>query len=453
MPHRISWTQIKERIVADDMLLFAFPRSYQQLLLNVHELLTWNATYRTEDYDPADKDDLDAIVSAGMQSLMDPLMLQDILGYIDDIETILAAIRDKPAPGCCPPDGTTTLTPHTEPTNSWTSDGETYPATYAGNTLTSAAEYHAYLCAAAQKLVDGLATQFENTSQLLGAGLLGLSVLTGIMLSIVTAGTAVPVAVTMVAGVWAALHAVWETGAFDGAITDLNSNRASLICAALQNDAATFAAAVELVVGATAWNAFFSFLPYDNMIASLFTGTVNGENITGLVPDYDSCDCVLYDFDETFTFDTDSETWAMARATWSSLHGGSIALAPTVAGYAVLNLTEDAMLDILGVADGTYITPTYIKIEYYLTVVGDGSALLNNSVFGNTTYDLAQPALSTLTADADASYSRNFTSNDALQLTDLSTSQVCRLELTRTGGSPAPVMYIKSIRLAGTVGI
>jgi len=325
---RIDWTAIKQR-VNNDTLLFVLDRHWQQLLLSVCENYKWEATFRVPGYDYADWDTLQGVVEQGTFDLMGGVMLSDILGYIDDIETLLTAILNKPAAGCCPPDGVLTNEPvPDEEPNDWTSDGETYPETYAGTTMTSAAEYHAYLCAAAVKLVDNLAQQLRNTSDTMQAGLLGIGLLASFLATLITGGAALPLSVTLIAAIWSGIHAVWESGVFDEPIADLEDSRSLLICAALQNDYETFAAAVETVVGEIAWTAFFQFLPYNNMIASLFTGTVNGENIAGLVPDYDSCVCEpVYDFDQTYTFDANSEGWGIGYySQWLSSYSGNISI-------------------------------------------------------------------------------------------------------------------------------
>lgn len=447
---RIDWNAIKQR-VSNDTLLFALDRHWQQLLLATVESYQWEATYRTGGYDYADWDTLRGVVEKGTFDLMDGIMLSDIIGYIDELETLLRLIEAKT--GCCPPDGTATYYPAPDmAAPSYEADGTTYPATYAGITMDDAEMYHLYICGAANQMIDNWIAGVSQLENQLIAGVATIGALAVLIAGFATFGLIVPVGLGALALAFAALNEFWDVDVFVTAADDLEASRAVLICAILDGDSAALAVAVEAIVSTAAWSAFFQWQNYANMVATVFAGEVDGDYIT-VTPTASECDCLYVDFDETWDFATDSEGWGMARATWSSLHGGSIALAPTVAGYAVLNITEDAMLDRLGVANGTYITPTLIEVDYYLTNIGDGTALFNNSVFGDSAYDLAQPALSTLTANADADYDRSFSSNDALQLTDASSSQVCRLELTRTGGTPAPVMYIKAIRLAGTIGV
>jgi len=456
MATRIDWVAIQEYITENDMLLFVLPRHFQQLLLTLVPMLKWRATYNRAGYDYADWDTLLALVDGGIDELMGGIMLSDIIGYIDEIETKLDQLINKA--DCCLPDGITTFFAPVplSATPDYPYDGETYPATYAGITMDDLADYQAHLCGAANSMIDNIIAGLETVQTQWGVGGAMFGVVAA-FLSLVAGFTLVgiPVAIAIAAGSSAAIIAAGAgiAGLYSGTADDIETARNALICLALHDTPANFAAGMEALVPTLSWSTLLQYLDYNDMIASLYSGQVAGENIT-VTPTTENCTCAtIYEFDETFTFETDSQTWTMARAEWSSLHGGSIALAPTVAGYAILNLTEDAMLDILGVATGTYITPEIIEIDYYLTNIGDGSALFNNSVFGETSYDLAQPALSTLTINANADYDRTYSTNDALELTDASSSQVCRLELTRTGGSPAPIMYIMGIRLAGSVGV
>lgn len=98
---RVDWQKIRDRWTLaslQDVHLFAFPKGSAQLFLAICQRLQWEATYRVEGYDFGDFDTVQSLVDAGIAGLMDSMTLQTLLDHVDEVESLLAEIRDRP---CC----------------------------------------------------------------------------------------------------------------------------------------------------------------------------------------------------------------------------------------------------------------------------------------------------------------------------------------------------------------
>lgn len=100
-PIRVDWEKIKARWGSEvsELHLALVPKGFAQLVLAIQERLHWRATYRIDGYDFSDWDDLQAIVDYGLAGLTDTMRLSDLIQLLDDVEPLLAAIRDKD--NCC----------------------------------------------------------------------------------------------------------------------------------------------------------------------------------------------------------------------------------------------------------------------------------------------------------------------------------------------------------------
>lgn len=87
MSLRIDWNQILDRIGSvgsTEPILFLLPAGGRELLLSVAPRLTWEATFRVGDYDYADWDELQAIVSLTEYGLMSGVPMQDLIDAINN---------------------------------------------------------------------------------------------------------------------------------------------------------------------------------------------------------------------------------------------------------------------------------------------------------------------------------------------------------------------------------
>jgi len=454
MPTRIDWELIKEHVTSNDMLLFAFPRQFQQLLLTNADNLRWLATYRMEHYDFSDWDTLQSVVDAGIDQLMGGIMLSDIIGYIDEIETKLDQLINKA--DCCLPDGITTFFGPTPlpATPDYPYDGETYPATYAGIAMDDLEDYQAHLCGAANSMIDNIIAGLDNVQgqwnvggQIFGVVAAFLSLVAGFTL------VGIPVAIAIATGSAAAIVAAGAgiAGLFSGAADDIEDARNALICLALHDTPENFAAGMETLVSDLAWSTLLQYLNYNDMIASLYSGQVNGENIT-VTPTTENCTCLPEaDFDLEFTFDADADGWTTVQTTWDASHNGSMKQVPTSPQYSYLSFTQADFLSATGYPSGTEIEITLLEMDcYLLDVVAGGAPLF-----------LMEAYTSPVKTEISAAYN-SWTKGVELYNVEAIASQAATKVITTAGGAflmvhlqhkgtPVPNAYVSRIRLRGNI--
>jgi len=451
MATRIDWELIKEHVTSNDMLLFAFPRQFQQLLLTNADNLRWLATYRMEQYDFSDWDTLQSVVDSGIDQLMGGIMLSDIIGYIDEIETLLRLIDSKT--GCCAPDGTTTYYPAPDmAAPEYEKDGTTYPETYAGITMDDAEMYHLYICGAANQMIDNWISGISQLENQMIAGVATIGALAALFAGFATFGIAWAVGLGILATAFAALQAFWDVDVFVTAADDLEDARAQLICAILDGDSAALSALVEETVSAAAWSAFFQFQNYANMVATVFAGEVDGEYIT-VTPTAEVCwDCVIvYDFDYTYEFASDAQGHGLNKAVWTSDRGGSIKCDPSWQGWTYIDTSEGNILGVLGLPTNTYLETrlVVVTLERY-SGTPNGTPDIQMIALGETVNDSLITEYNTLASGEELQIIFEPTANDKKYCQTGSSTGFHSIRLTRDG-DPNPGMWVKSLRLAGWV--
>jgi len=450
---RINWTAIKQRITENDTLLFVLDRHWQQLLLSVVENFTWTATFKTAGYDYSDWDDLQRVVAKGTDDLMGGVMLADIIGYIDEIEALLRLIENKS--GCCPPEGTTTYFPAPDMGDpEYTKDGETYPLIYAGITMDDAEMYHLYLCGAANQMIDNWIAGMSQLENQMIAGIATVGALAVLIATFSTFGLIVPVGLGALALAFAALSEFWEVDVFVTASDDLEAARDQLICAILDGDSAALEALVEDTVSAAAWAAFLQWQNYQNMISTVFSGQVDGDYIT-VTPTAQVCsECELtYDFDETFTFDSDAESFTGSKGGWVSDFGGCLRCVPDGGGYTYLDYHEEDILTRLGLPTNTYLQIEAFDIVLHRTnVTIGGTPTFSVTAFadsGNEGYSVQCSNITTNT-EGELVHWSPATPGTVYCQTPNQVNGFIRIHCQQ-GGAALPVVYVHSLRVRGWV--
>jgi len=454
MATRINWVAIQEYITENDMLLFVLPRHFQQLLLTLAPMLKWRATYNRAGYDYADWDDLLALVDGGIDELMGGIMLSDIIGYIDEIETKLDQLINKA--DCCLPDGITTFFAPVplSATPDYPYDGETYPATYAGIAMDDLADYQAHLCGAANSMIDNIIAGLETVQTQWGVGGAMFGVVAA-FLSLVAGFTLVgiPVAIAIAAGSSAAIIAAGAgiAGLYSGTADDIEDARNALICLALHDTPANFAAGMESLVSTLAWSTLLQYLNYNDMIASLYSGQVDGENIT-VTPTTENCTCAtIYDFDITYNFDSDAEGWRLTRSAWQA--GGYLFGQTDGAGYVYHIKQMRDMLSDLGLSHPVILTVELAEVKYSAEIADSVTDTL--FIFNKDFALKAEEELANQTADVTMHTHTVVPTNgqDFGALTSLSSDdaqQFCHIHHRRDSGVH-PTITIDSVRIAGSV--
>lgn len=458
---RINWTAIKQR-VANDTLLFALDRRWQQLLLAVCEDFTWTATFKTAGYDYADWDTLQGVVEKGTFDLMGGIMLSDIIGYIDDIETLLQALNDKPccqtidnisydAPGDIPNTGSPIVPGVGDPPTSYGND----------TTLTTWTDWNEYVCEAAYYFVAVLSGKLRDLAYLQSlpgpvnaqmlANFLGRIPGLGIMLK-----SAFEVFTSLIELAWSTLTDL-ETAAdqIDAAADTI----ACAIVSAANVDAAAdaFRDAAQTAVTGLAASAVVQYMLYEQWANIIYTGVavdadgVNQDLSSSLTPGTHECCAPVYDFDLEWTFDSDADGWTLTQAVWDATHNGSIKMVPTSPQYSYVSFTQANFLTLTGLPSGTEIDIETLEMDCYL----------ENVVAGGAPNFLLEAYTSPSVTQISDNYN-NWTKGVELTNVTATAATPSTKVITTAGGSflmvhlqhkgtPVPTSYVTRIRLRGYV--
>lgn len=199
----------------------------------------------------------------------------NLLGYIDEVESLLTAIRDAQNlwSGCCEnlsvsAGGVTTeIAPDVgDPPATW-GDGET---------VADWSDWKQLMCGAADVYVDHLVRQAEQIHTLLAVGAIGIGIVGGILGLLSGAGIILAIAYGSAASVTGGLASYIGSTLFNTASDDIEDAREDIRCAALFGPS-SLAAAVQAAVSATVWDVFFKWVDYDSTWATLAEGGANGE--------------------------------------------------------------------------------------------------------------------------------------------------------------------------------
>lgn len=101
---RLDWQKIRALsldagLQNSDKALFVLPVAGRDLLMSIFERFTWRATFRTDGYDYADWDELQAIVMETENGLMGTILMDDLIAQItriaDSLEENLCCTEDE----------------------------------------------------------------------------------------------------------------------------------------------------------------------------------------------------------------------------------------------------------------------------------------------------------------------------------------------------------------------
>lgn len=211
-----------------------------------------------------------------------------LLGYIDEVETLLKAIKALP-PGCCPenvvyfpPDGVE------DPGHDYF--GPEFPDPWGDdNEMADLEAWQEAVCGAAHAWVDKLVGIGAEMDALVVTGAIGMGAIAGILGLLAGAGIILPLAYGFIASITTGIIAAATSELFGDASDDIETNRTDLVCKILMFDASDLADEVEATVSSLAWSLFFSHIDWESGINVIQTGEHNGEY---LVHDpLDTCDC------------------------------------------------------------------------------------------------------------------------------------------------------------------
>jgi hypothetical protein len=284
---QIDWTKIKANL--DDVTaIYALTHRQAALLLGLSEQLTWQKTFRLDDYDWSDKDLLDADVADLQRNLTMPTNLSDIIQYIDEIEELLRGLQEIGITGqgaCC---GNTA--PISEEKTLENDDYPTTPPAYWGDEpVTDSDDWQQLVCGAAHAYVDLLTNTSDELEHLVTAGALVVGAIAGILALLSGAGILLAVGYGTAATITSGVISGAILGTFGSASDDLEAARDEIVCAITHGDEELLSDAIETTVSGLAWSLWFQHIDYSSAWATM----VDGFNQNGSLPvdRREDCDC------------------------------------------------------------------------------------------------------------------------------------------------------------------
>ena len=236
---QLDWNKIKSKL-DDDTALFALTLRQASMLLGLSEQLTWQKTFRLDNYDWADKDDLDADVADLQRNLAMPTNLVDIIQYIDEIEDLLRALQFTA--GCCNDYDVTDGDEYTDDVEDGVGDvpANVISAGYATD-VSDWAGFDDYKCVISHVTVAQMDIRLRMLAPYVdaaGAVFGGLATVVAIVTTIFTGGlTAMTLGILAASGSVALLYHSLTSGSFLEALAqNVVDNQEELACAIYHGD-------------------------------------------------------------------------------------------------------------------------------------------------------------------------------------------------------------------------
>ena len=236
----ISWPTLKSKFDGRTKILALTDRQIS-MLSTLAEQLTWQKTFRTEDYDWADKDELDAEVQDLIRWLTMGVDLADIIQYVDEIEDLLRLLQSPP--GCCQDVDWTEGEEGTEPITENESNG--IPAWFVDSGWADDDDdwdgFAEYQCHVANVIVNNLQTKVTSLEDIFDAAgviVIGVGALIGLIGIIFGGGLSILVGGVLAgAGVAQSLYRSLVIGGPNAAPApeEIELSRQALVCAWLDS--------------------------------------------------------------------------------------------------------------------------------------------------------------------------------------------------------------------------
>lgn len=304
MPHRIDWQAVKALYSEDEYVLTVLPKRFIALLHSSTYDLGWRATFRIKGYDFSDWDELQRLISEGLDGLNDMARLTDLFAYLEQILDAIGAIDP-----CCgqvqygvPPDYSLDETGDVPQS--------VIDAGYATD-VTDWTGYTDYKCMAAHVMVNTVQQTLEEWANMLegpGKTIFVISaLLASLWLTWITAGAGAVIVIAGLSvdalaiwGVWEALLE-WTPSTLRTLAGDVDDARSDLVCAMYfgdgLDDIKTDLDAAYDTLFSTAEATILKLASTKARIAALFAGHYGDKDAAQAladlgadVADY-SCDC------------------------------------------------------------------------------------------------------------------------------------------------------------------
>jgi len=399
---QIDWQKIKSKL-GDVTALYALTHRQASLLSSLAEQLKWDKTFRVNDYDFSDRDELEADISDLELQLQMPTNLVDIIQYIDEIEDLLRALQGVTS--CCDGEDITGGDQYTDPII----DGEgdvpqnIIDAGYAEDSEDWEG-FASYKCMISHLMVlqleyrlRKLATLADESGDILGGAAAIISVVVTIF-SIVITGVLTPIALGILASTGTAAilwKAITDATNLDDLADEVDENHDDLACSIYFSDGSEDAIASlkskidDLFTGSSA--IILKNLNIDATLKALYSGGYGDQDIadiiatTGYSTDDFDCACEDYQWGEhlyEYTFDSSAGNFTGNMHWDSSGELGYMHREGTQLGYVEIN--PSYMCNELGLPDTQNIrirrmgykyqhtnATTYARVDIIRTTGGD----------------------------------------------------------------------------------
>lgn len=235
-PLRIDWQRIKSVYPDDYYVVALMSKRASSCLLSLMHILEYDATFKTSDYDFADWDELQHILSEADREIGAAMPLSELVGYIDEVEELLRALQYTA--NCC--DDNTDITDGDWYTNPVV-DGEgnvpqeIIDAGYATGT-SDWSGFDDYKCMISYLVVDDLEAKLRTFAPYVdSAGVIigGIATIASILTTIFTGGLgAIALGIIATTGTTALFYKLVTDGSvLEGIADEIATNREDLACA------------------------------------------------------------------------------------------------------------------------------------------------------------------------------------------------------------------------------
>lgn len=373
---RIDWQRI--RLLPAEDVLVVLDRQAAGVLLSIMHVFEWQALFRVGDYDFADWDYLQEILSSAEEAIGNPLRIADLINSLDTMTIAIESLY------CCP-DTVVDITDgdqFTNPIEEQAPNGVPTEIVNAGYAINDDDwdGYLDYKCMVANVAFDELKRKLRDFEQIVQRGGIGIAIV-GTIAAIVGSlfGLGAFVLVAGVAAGIGTITALYDElltaglGFFENIAGALEAQRSDYIEALYCGDGpegsyADFLAVVDANLD-VASRTIVRLMSTDIDLKILYGGRYDQQNVAQNLADagYDvaeyTCTCVdPNEFDVMFHFVSDAEGWlnyGPGTRNWDGSYGnpaGSLHMRNNNQTQSGWNISGDELLDQLGGTGATSIT-------------------------------------------------------------------------------------------------
>lgn len=290
------------------------PEYWQALLAAVHYFATWKAWERDDDKRGKDaaanwRDAFELTIGCWRMTC-----LEELTETVTDILELLQTKKD-----CC--DENITYLPYDDIETDIEPGVGDPPDEYGETEIADWDEWAEHVCYNAHVYVDYLSHAGDSLWDAAKFSSIGIGLVAAVLTLLAFSGIGLPIAYGLAAGIVSGIVLGGQIATFAGTSEAIEDARNDIVCAILQGG--DLAAAVELALeSGLDWDLFYQFIPYENAIAIIYEGGVEGDYLPAETRDDCTCLPGEYYLENLFTIGKE-DPWK-GDNNWSSGYGGSL---------------------------------------------------------------------------------------------------------------------------------